>query len=243
MRWLATLLPLAVALALPLAPPAQARPEFARRESKACGFCHINPAGGGPRNQTGLRYARNEFKFTVRPSGLADFKVPAQRAAMAHVGKLLDHAHVREAVVQLKRLRRADREEKARALVADRLHALDVKGTEILGRARRLLRGSDAEEGVTLLVMLTLEYKDLDVHAEATRDLKDRGKEQPELRDRIRAEKREGKARLAYLDGVRLNLEGKPEKATRAFAKVVKGFPGTRAAELASARLPKPSTD
>ena len=40
--------------------PAAARPEFARREMKACGYCHINPRGGGPRNARGLEYARND---------------------------------------------------------------------------------------------------------------------------------------------------------------------------------------
>ena len=45
---------LALALAIAKAPAVSARPEFARRESKACGYCHINPRGGGARNQTDL---------------------------------------------------------------------------------------------------------------------------------------------------------------------------------------------
>ena len=39
------------------------RPEFAAREGKPCSFCHIDPAGGGPRNSVGQFFEKNGFKF------------------------------------------------------------------------------------------------------------------------------------------------------------------------------------
>ncbi len=43
--------------------PTQATPAYAAKEKKACGFCHVNAAGGGPRNATGQKYEKNGHKF------------------------------------------------------------------------------------------------------------------------------------------------------------------------------------
>lgn len=40
-----------------------ARPEFAAQEDKECTFCHIDPAGGGPRNEVGQVFEDNYFEF------------------------------------------------------------------------------------------------------------------------------------------------------------------------------------
>jgi hypothetical protein len=42
---------------------AQALPAYAAKEGKACGYCHANPAGGGPRNARGQKYEANGHKF------------------------------------------------------------------------------------------------------------------------------------------------------------------------------------
>ena len=42
---------------------AEARPEFATELGKACSFCHIDPAGGGPRNRVGEIFEENYFEF------------------------------------------------------------------------------------------------------------------------------------------------------------------------------------
>jgi hypothetical protein len=52
------------AAALVAAPQqAQAKPQYAAKEGKPCGYCHVNPAGGGPRNARGKRYQANGHKF------------------------------------------------------------------------------------------------------------------------------------------------------------------------------------
>jgi hypothetical protein len=42
---------------------AQALPQYAAKEGKPCGYCHVNPAGGGPRNAKGKQYQANGHKF------------------------------------------------------------------------------------------------------------------------------------------------------------------------------------
>ncbi len=41
----------------------QARPEYARREMKPCGYCHVNNRGGGPRNARGMYYQAHNLSF------------------------------------------------------------------------------------------------------------------------------------------------------------------------------------
>ena len=41
----------------------EARPEFAAELNKDCTFCHIDPAGGGPRNRVGEIFEENYFEF------------------------------------------------------------------------------------------------------------------------------------------------------------------------------------
>lgn len=42
---------------------AEARPEYGRKEGKACGYCHLNPAGGGARGYRGMFYGANSLSF------------------------------------------------------------------------------------------------------------------------------------------------------------------------------------
>ena len=52
---------IALSLFLPIA--AEARPEFATELNKECSFCHLDPAGGGPRNRIGEIFEENYFEF------------------------------------------------------------------------------------------------------------------------------------------------------------------------------------
>jgi hypothetical protein len=42
---------------------ASALPAYSQKEGKPCGYCHVNPAGGGPRNAKGKQYEANGHKF------------------------------------------------------------------------------------------------------------------------------------------------------------------------------------
>ena len=40
-----------------------ALPAYAQKEGKACGYCHVNPAGGGERNAMGKKYEAGGHSF------------------------------------------------------------------------------------------------------------------------------------------------------------------------------------
>lgn len=213
-----------------------ARPEFARKEMKACGYCHINPRGGGPRNARGLEYARNDFRFPTTKAAPTEIR-PAEREAFARVDRLLDLDHVPAAVAQLRRMAKAGKkDDPARRLAEGRLHDLEVKGTEILGRGRLLVRGDGPDEGVELLLLVATEYKDLEVGKEAQADLRDLRRD-PEHKERIAREEREAKAHLLYLDAMLQRADGHAEAAEKALRSIVETYSGTRASRLAAAAL------
>ncbi len=233
------ILPLLAALLVPMTGEAEARPEFARREVKACGYCHVNPRGGGPRNQTGILYARNEFSFPARSGDLRDFTRPQDRDSMVRVKKMLTVQHIPGAIKELSRMTKSVKGDAAKRAVENEIHALDVKGWEMLGRARLLLRKKEPEEvheGIELLVILDQDYKGLSVKEEAAKDL------QELRRDKVRwtlvkEEKKEQKARRLLLDGLLKAEEGDGKKAQAIFAKIVKTHPESRAAKSARKHL------
>lgn len=63
---------------------AEARPEYAKKESKQCGYCHLNPGGGGARGFRGLFYGANNLSFAKfdekRESALAGVDANAESA-------------------------------------------------------------------------------------------------------------------------------------------------------------------
>ena len=52
-----------VALSIFFPTVVEARPEFATELEKECSFCHLDPAGGGPRNRIGEIFEENYFEF------------------------------------------------------------------------------------------------------------------------------------------------------------------------------------
>jgi hypothetical protein len=53
--------------ALTVAPRhAAALPQYSQKEGKACGYCHVNPAGGGDRNARGKQYEANGHSFSKK---------------------------------------------------------------------------------------------------------------------------------------------------------------------------------
>lgn len=55
---------LVAAAAVVVAPQhATALPAYAAKEGKPCGYCHVNPAGGGVRNAMGKKYEAGGHSF------------------------------------------------------------------------------------------------------------------------------------------------------------------------------------
>lgn len=54
-------------LAIVTAPkPAAATPAYATQTGLSCGRCHVNPAGGGPRNAFGKAFAANGHQLPAK---------------------------------------------------------------------------------------------------------------------------------------------------------------------------------
>ena len=51
------------ALSLTVSRPANATPQFAQQTGKPCGFCHVNPAGGGKLKPAGEKFKANGNKL------------------------------------------------------------------------------------------------------------------------------------------------------------------------------------
>lgn len=54
---------IAGALSVTVSRPANATPEFAQQTGKPCGFCHVNPAGGGKLKPAGEKFKANGNKL------------------------------------------------------------------------------------------------------------------------------------------------------------------------------------
>ena len=88
-RWLGItgslrlLLCLTSALSLFCVSLVEAQPEFAAELDKECSFCHLDPAGGGPRNRVGEIFEENYFEFPE------DFDIEAVTEEVKEVVKRL----------------------------------------------------------------------------------------------------------------------------------------------------------
>jgi hypothetical protein len=56
----------AIMVAVAALRPAAAMPAYAAETQKPCGACHVNPAGGGPRNAFGEAFAANGHKLPAK---------------------------------------------------------------------------------------------------------------------------------------------------------------------------------
>jgi hypothetical protein len=69
-------------LGLP-ARPAAATKDYARKEQKDCGHCHISDKGAGPRNERGKEYEANGHRFGIQSWTNAENKAKYLRARSA----------------------------------------------------------------------------------------------------------------------------------------------------------------
>ena len=66
---------------------ANAFPAFAKKEKKPCAYCHIRPAGGGPRNPAGLWYKKHGLSFDGYTPEAAKIEADAMPKTEAAGGK------------------------------------------------------------------------------------------------------------------------------------------------------------
>ena len=83
--------------------PVLATQEYAKKESKECGFCHVSPKGAGPRNGQGREFEANGHRFGVKSwttDATRDKYLRSQSALgatwYAEAARLLDEAEKEE---------------------------------------------------------------------------------------------------------------------------------------------------
>jgi hypothetical protein len=54
---------IAGAISLSVSGPANAMPAYAQKTGKPCGYCHVNPAGGGALKPAGKKFQANGHKM------------------------------------------------------------------------------------------------------------------------------------------------------------------------------------
>ena len=93
----------AILLILSVALDAWARPEFAAQEEKECSFCHLDPAGGGPRNDVGQVFGDNYFEFPE------DFNAEAIMAEVEEITKrMVTAVDIRTAYIKTAKVDHSD---------------------------------------------------------------------------------------------------------------------------------------
>jgi hypothetical protein len=163
-RWVVPL-PLAgfwgVALALS-ASTASAKPEFSRREGKACAYCHVNARGGGDRNAKGMEYERNGFKFPDAKKGYGEddlFATPANGTAFYYVREAIELGHYADALARLKVLQGKEKKGAAAQRILNTYGQVDQRGRDLVKAARDAVANGQVKEAAEALARVEVAFR------------------------------------------------------------------------------------
>jgi hypothetical protein len=216
-----------LALSVP-ARPAEAKPEYAKKEGKDCAFCHVNPKGGGPRNAKGDEYVKNGRKFPPAPGGFGEDKAFSNEnngKAFEFVRKALEIQHYADAARRLGELKPKEKKGSPGAqLLANTEGALDGKGRDLVKAAKEAIQGGKTQEAADAMIRVETEFKGRDpskeVSALRASLLKLPGGKEAEV-----AAKATAPQRLSYLDALMKDAEGNRIGALRVMNDLVAKFP------------------
>ena len=226
-------LPAAVALVAGLsiaAPPrpAEARPEYAKKEGKECAYCHVNPKGGGPRNAKGEEYLKNGKKFPPAPGGFGEDKAFSSEA----IGKAFDLAkkaievqHYADAARRLGELKSKEKKGTPGAQkLANTEGELDGKGRDLVKASKDAIQGGKAQDAAVAMVRVETEFKGRDPSKEVSA-LRTSLLKLPGGKEADAAAKALEPQRLAWLDALMKDAEGNRTGALHALQDLLAKFP------------------
>jgi hypothetical protein len=218
-----------VSVALTPARPAEAKQEFANREKKPCGFCHVNPRGGGPRNDKGNEYQRNGFKFPVtNAKGFGEdnaFKNQANADAFEFARAALQNEHYADAYRRVAEVK--SKEDKKGAGFAKLINLeglLDGKGRDLIRAAKEAIEGGKAPEAAEAIARVETEFK-------GREPAKDVAKWRAELvklpggKDADTKAKLEEPQRVRFLDARMKEVEGDNASALKILDEMIAKWP------------------
>jgi hypothetical protein len=222
---------LAVAAGLALtapAKPAEAKPEYAKKEGKECAYCHVKATGGGPRTAKGDEYAKNGRKFPPAPGGFGEDKAFSNEnngKAFEFVRKALEVQHWADAARRLGELKPKEKKGSPGAqLLANTEGALDGKGRDLVKAAKEAIQGGKTQEAADAMIRVETEFKGREpakeVSALRASLLKLPGGKEAEV-----AAKALEPQRLTFLDALMKDAEGNRIGALRLLNDLVAKFP------------------
>ena len=147
-------------------PTAFAKPEFAKKEGKDCAFCHVNPRGGGPRNDKGNEYQKNGFKFPVEKKGYGEdgaFSTESAGKAFARVRDAIGLTFWSDALRRIAEIKPKEKKgTKGADLLLNTETSIDARGKDLVVVAKDAVQGGKVAEAAEALARLETEFKGRD---------------------------------------------------------------------------------
>ena len=196
-------------------PTAHAKPEFAKKEGKACGFCHVNPKGGGALAAKGAEYKQGGFKFAVQGFGEdSAFTTEAAGKAFALVRKAIDVGHFSDALRRIGELRSKEKKGPGAQLLLNTETQVDNRGRDLLRVAKDAIQGGKVPEAAEALARVEAEFRGREAGREAGKVRPDFNK-LPGAKEADAAAKLLEAQRLAWFDAQMREAEGKAPEALK----------------------------
>jgi hypothetical protein len=206
----------AIALVALPAPPAGATQDYARKEGKDCGHCHLNPKGAGPRTATGREYEANGYRF-----GVKSWTSDAIRDRYLRACAALQATWYAEAARELDAVAKEETLPGGLALVQGTREKFRMFPRAWMTGARKLLQKGEATlpNAYAMLAKVVSQFPATDEGKEAARLLDEAAKE-----DGKKAKVEEARAaealRVRFLEGKMLFILGAREDAIRRFDEI-----------------------
>jgi hypothetical protein len=206
---------------------AAAKPEFSRREGKACSFCHVNARGGGDRNAVGMEYEKAGFKFTEAKKGYGEddlFATPANGTAFYYVREAVEIGHYADALTRLKVLQAKERKGPAAQRILNTYAQVDQRGRDLVKAARDAVANGQVKEAAEALARVEAAFRGREPAKDVARVRADLvrlpGGKEAEAAARA-AEPQRGK----WLGALMKEIEGDVEGAKRALSELLDKHP------------------
>jgi hypothetical protein len=219
---------------------ADARPEYARKEGKACVFCHVNARGGGDRNAKGMEYEKNGNKFLGTPQGFGEdeaFSSAPNGTAFYYVREAIDLGHHGDA---LRRLKLLQGKEKAKGAGAQKIlnayAEVDRRGRDLLKRARDAVANGQLKEAAEALAQVEADFRGREPAKEVGK-VRAEVQKLPGGKEADTAAKAMQAQRLLWLDGLMREIEGDIPGAKKLLGDLVAKHPEGPYAGQAKAKL------
>lgn len=223
-------------------PSAEARPEYSRKEGKACQYCHVNPRGGGARNPRGQEYEKNGFTFRSAagaPKGYGEddaFSTEANGRAFYFVREAMALQHWGDALRRLADLQRKEPKGPGAQLVLNTIAQVDNRGRDLVRGAKEAIQAGRAADAAEALVRLEGEFKGREPAKEAAR-IRAELQRLPGAKEAIAAAAAVQAQRIAFRDALMKDVEGDTAGARAALEAFVARHPDGPFAKDARAKL------